>query len=88
MVAAGPPGAAVPPGSDDRLAVAAGLRPCPAAVPDAAAGFFIQSVVELAVPAAEPADTAAAADMGLPGVIVPVPVGGIREPHGQGRVCF
>ena len=70
VVAAGPPGAAVPSGGDDRLAFAAGLHPCPAAVPDAAVGFFVQPVVELAVPATEPADTAAATDMGLPGAIM------------------
>ena len=70
VVTAGPPGTAVPSGGDDRLTFAADLHPCPAAVPDAAAGFFIQPVVELAVPAAEPADTAAAADMDLPGAIM------------------
>ena len=70
VVAEGPPVAGVPSGGDDWLAFAAGLRPCPAAVPDAAAGCFVQPVVELAVPAAEPADTAVAADMGLSGAIM------------------
>ena len=59
---------AIPAGGEDRVPVFAGFGAIPVAVFDAAPEPFTQRVMELAIPAAEPAepaDAAVTADMGV-----------------------
>jgi len=65
MGTADAPGYAIPAGGEDRVPVFAGFSAIPVAVFDAAPEPFTQRVMELAIPAAEPADAAVKADMGV-----------------------